>query len=218
MSTRVSKATINEKQAMGIRATTNGRPGMDVGSEHGTRGVQDTWGHATWAQANGRVVKRAPPALGRKSPRRGRPRAILTDAKAREIYAAMGRRSSQDVGSEYGISPKAVRDVWKGHTWARATKCRGMRAYLNRRTKGREGVCTRTSRKGAVVSGDGGCTRTEGMAVGTVPTQASASTQTPSCWDVECKAFVWDTSCNEDFSCWSQLDTEIAGLYGEVAH
>ena len=57
-----------------------------------------------------------------------KPRAILSDAQAVEIYQIRLvasfthiRLSPVQMASSYGVSEKTVRDIWKGRTWARET-------------------------------------------------------------------------------------------------
>ena len=45
---------------------------------------------------------------------RMRPRAILTEAQAREIFAQRGRLPSATLSEKFDISQKAVRDIWNG--------------------------------------------------------------------------------------------------------
>lgn len=122
-----TRATITGCQAREILAAMGSQSSADLGSQYGisSKAVRDIWCGNTWAQASGKVVTRAPGATG-KGTRRGQPRAKLTGEQAREIYAGRGTRSSACLGSEYGISPKAVRDIWSGGTWAHAT-ARGAR-------------------------------------------------------------------------------------------
>mmetsp|Transcript_22537 Transcript_22537/g.47319 ORF Transcript_22537/g.47319 Transcript_22537/m.47319 type:complete len:122 (-) Transcript_22537:76-441(-) len=48
-------------------------------------------------------------------------RAVLTHSQAMEIFnfksAARGSRMCSALARAYGVTPKAIRDIWKGRTW-----------------------------------------------------------------------------------------------------
>ena len=57
-----------------------------------------------------------------------RPRTVLTSMVAREIFQvkathgfASTHSASQRLASKYGVSPKAIRDIWIGRSWLEAT-------------------------------------------------------------------------------------------------
>mmetsp|Transcript_71287 Transcript_71287/g.190330 ORF Transcript_71287/g.190330 Transcript_71287/m.190330 type:complete len:161 (-) Transcript_71287:386-868(-) len=51
-----------------------------------------------------------------------KPRDILSESKAMEILRFRGRIAPKVVGARYGVSEKAIRDIWNGRTWSKATK------------------------------------------------------------------------------------------------
>mmetsp|Transcript_45535 Transcript_45535/g.121107 ORF Transcript_45535/g.121107 Transcript_45535/m.121107 type:complete len:141 (+) Transcript_45535:45-467(+) len=76
-------------------------------------------------EAGVRVRRAAAAAIGsagRKGRRSSRPRATLSLQDAKEIIAWKGKRTATDLGIDYGVSEKAIRDVWNGRTWVQATK------------------------------------------------------------------------------------------------
>mmetsp|Transcript_43259 Transcript_43259/g.115722 ORF Transcript_43259/g.115722 Transcript_43259/m.115722 type:complete len:171 (-) Transcript_43259:115-627(-) len=53
-------------------------------------------------------------------PPSGKPRDILNKAKATEIHELKGRLAPKEVAAMYGVSEKAIRDIWNGRTWKAA--------------------------------------------------------------------------------------------------
>ena len=55
--------------------------------------------------------------------RRGKPRAVLDPRQARAIFASPHRNnnSAYAVARLFGVSEKAIRDIWSGRTWRHAT-------------------------------------------------------------------------------------------------
>ena len=61
-----------------------------------------------------------------------RPRAILSETLAAEIYSSkieflrFGRSKisgkSAEIARMHNVSPKAIRDIWNHHTWKKATR------------------------------------------------------------------------------------------------
>ena len=52
-----------------------------------------------------------------------RPRARLTESQVLDIFEAKGKATNpMIIGAAYGVSEKAVRDIWKGRTWNLQTK------------------------------------------------------------------------------------------------
>eukprot|EP00292_Cryptomonas_paramecium_P015520 CAMPEP_0113688592 /NCGR_PEP_ID=MMETSP0038_2-20120614/16629_1 /TAXON_ID=2898 /ORGANISM="Cryptomonas paramecium" /LENGTH=129 /DNA_ID=CAMNT_0000609439 /DNA_START=57 /DNA_END=446 /DNA_ORIENTATION=+ /assembly_acc=CAM_ASM_000170 len=50
-----------------------------------------------------------------------RPRAILSSVNVLHIMAAKGKASAVVLGRRYGVTEKAIRDIWRGRTWAKET-------------------------------------------------------------------------------------------------
>jgi hypothetical protein len=50
-----------------------------------------------------------------------KPRARLTESDAISIYKLKASASATSVGRLYGVREKAIRDIWKGNTWANET-------------------------------------------------------------------------------------------------
>lgn len=89
-------------------------------------GLQDWALHEICAQNDpGNIDKRPPAVVIRKVPSPARLR--LTHEEAVAIYLAkLGPKSSKTsarLAAEFGVSAKAVRDVWTGKTWANQTRC-----------------------------------------------------------------------------------------------
>ena len=55
------------------------------------------------------------------APRKVSPRTTLDAAAAVEIYHLVALHSAAAVAARYRVSPKAVRDIWNGLSWKRAT-------------------------------------------------------------------------------------------------
>jgi len=53
-------------------------------------------------------------------PRLSKPRAVLTESQAVSIMDLKGKASSFDLAPVYGVSEKAIRDIWSGRTWSKS--------------------------------------------------------------------------------------------------
>ena len=102
------------------------RSDSDISSDHSLPTVHDTDRHqAVVSEVNDAAVNTAATAT--------KPRNGLTREQAVEIYARrpdeMGFQKSrrgtmvgcEAVAVEYGVTPKTVRDIWRGRTWGEAT-------------------------------------------------------------------------------------------------
>ena len=84
-------------------------------------------------------------------PSASKPRARLTEAQVIAIFQAKASASSATkVAVVYGVSEKAVRDIWTGRTWSRETwhldMSRPLQVRLTGRPKGRKDSKPRKSR------------------------------------------------------------------------
>lgn len=124
------------------------------------------------------------PQERKKSLRKGCARAILDTRQAAVIYALKRHRTSIDLGSEFGISPKAVRDIWKGKTWAHATGHLKNRVST-RRVPPMRSVAVQTSPDGSQMGPSTTGVQDDGTQRGLSATSVATQTGSAHCIDLE---------------------------------